>query len=354
MPSSLKIATRIREGFSPKRFDMIVKISKSIAKCKPPEKKIESFKFVHLNDSIKYTIDFLGELNPEYQYRVLNIMRDNLRDNYRPGQKVKRHKHLSLNNGVDLLFTDYGDRKKEGLTTYGEVGESYMSESTGELRIDDTRDINVSHGLVHELAHKLSIHIPINKQGERAFDEVPSIVCDLLYLDYLESIGYDQDEIDFLRYERYDCTIYPCMLFLLLDEIIAINRHDIHIREVIDSLMEKYPALDRTSVENTWKWLKDFYEEEKDFRNVIDKLKGDSRYIIGFGMSSYYKKDYYQKKEESKLFKLMHYLGDELMTIDERRERYEELDLPFYREDISSILEAFEEEHLPKEKTNKL
>ncbi len=348
MASSLKIATRIRERLSPQRFDTIIEISKSIIKCKPQERDKESFRQVSIHDSIKYTIDFLGKLNPEYQYRVLNIMRDNLRPNYKPGQRVKRYKRFSKNNGVDLLFTDYGDLKKENYEIEDEVGTSFMSDNTGELRIDDTRDINTSHSLVHELAHKLSLHIPLNKQGERAFDEVPSIVCELLYLDYLESIGFEQDDIDYLRYERYDYTTYPCMLFLLLDEIIKINRHDIHIREVIDSLMEKYPELDRARVEGAWGWFKDYYEKT-DFEEVIEELIDGAQYIVGLGVSSYYKKDYYQNREDSKLFKLMHYLGNELISDEERGKIYKELDLPFYRDDISPILEAFEEEYLPRE-----
>ena len=356
----LEYAIYLRDKIGPEKFDILVKMSKCVL-ANSPKKPDSDFQFkkIPVSRSMNYALDFFSKLNPQYYYRVLNIIRENVKKDKYTADKISwfdmTPDTFPYSDGLGFTITNSAERKIDGIKNERGLGfGNYVLSPSGEVFIDDTQTIETAASMAHELGHKLSlsnIQIENNNSNKHVEDEIyretPSITLEMMFFDYLRSIGYNEEEIKALEYERINNINIVTSILLVVNEVLERGEDNPDINEIISNLKMEYPAFSNDESFTTameMMFNNDFSYQE----SVTPQIEGFLPYLIGLIMSSYYKKDYYENKDKAKLFRFIHIYPDNLMTEKEKEQEYKELGLPFEANNIDELINTFEEEYSSK------
>jgi len=134
--------------------------------------------YININDTIKLVIDFFERINPDYAYRIQNI--------------ISQEKNV-YNGKEDYSVKFYSKNK---------VRDSSI-ESDGRVKVSFDNTIADSISLAHEMTHKLSSPYEQNSFIKLFLVEVSSIEIELLLYDYLINNNLYKKDINSRMIDRF-------------------------------------------------------------------------------------------------------------------------------------------------------
>lgn len=359
--NKLNYCRYLRNRIGKETFATLVKMSKCVL-ANSPEKPGPDFQFekIPVSRAMNYALDFFSKLNPQYYYQVLNIIRENVKkDNY-TADKISWYDMtpdtFPYSDGLGFTITNSAEREIDGIKNGHGLGYgNCVISPSGEVIIDDKQTIETAASMAHELGHKLSlsnIQIENDNQNKHVEDviyrETPSITLEMMFFDYLRSIGYNEEEIKALEYERINNINIITSILLVANEVLEREEEDPDIDEIISNFREQYPAFSN-DISFTTAMEMMFNDDYAFQRNVTPQIEGFLPYLVGLMMSAPFKKDFYENKDKAKLFRFIHIYPDNLMSEEEKEEEYKELGLPFEADNVDEIISIYEEVYGSKE-----
>ena len=276
-------------------LEKIVPLAFVIIDNTPILKEMKTNEYVNINDSINLVIDFLESINPEYAYRLQNII--NLEKGTLNGEEdfsVKFYRVFDMD-------TEYYDDKSK-------CRNSFVNWN-GEVHISYNNTINDAFSIAHEMTHKFSNAYKQFNFIKWFLAETTSTEMEFLLYDYLMSRGlFKKDNniniinIFAITYKEAFKVIFDYTLLKLYKE----NNNHINITillNYLDTLDEK-SVLYKLFNKFTMFYLRSIVKEN----NL--HFKTSQRYVIGTIVAC----DFYKRKQQgenvlNELFKLIDILG---------------------------------------------
>ena len=330
-------AKRLYNQFDPKVYDKIVRMAKFIVEHVCYDYSSISLKKLDIRDSVEMLERFYNELNPEYGYRVSNIIRQNLRGDIFVSDvdpKYSNRKTFSDNKG--LCFCVRKVKKNE----FGKFWSKNCLDNSGGVIINFTENIEMLKNMVHELGHKLAQFF--GNIGIRRFfyKEVPSITFEKIFLKWLEKEGYSPHEIEQLRNFR-KATSYENALMILINNELANSQEDnVELDEIIKKLIVKYSDINLLVLPDDF--IKETFSEGVSYSKYLEYYMRNIPYVVGMIMSDYYVSDYYKNGLDAEIFKFVKIYGDNFVDDEMLKYHFMFLNLPFENNNMDELEEYFD------------
>jgi len=329
-------AKRTYDDIGHSNFDKIVKMAEIIIDSTDYDEREYNYKYLDYSSSFNLVDEFFKDLNPEYHYRVSNILHEDIRNdifNFDIDEEYSKHETFPLNGGICFRIKDVEDGE---LSDYDE--KNAFIPSTGEIILNRNQSIELAFYAVHELGHKLATSNNEMDVERLFYSEIPSITLERLFLKWLENKGYDYSEIEQLRRKR-DTATYRNALYILITNEMIHSKDEVNFNDIIDKLMIKHPTIKFDGLDMT----------------LIDKMYGKNTtslgfkrtlytcipYVVGRVMADYYVDDYLHNRLDADIFKLIHLYGDGLLDEINTRYQYLFLNLPFENNNIDKLKELY-------------
>lgn len=187
-----------------------------------------------------------------------------------PKEWINKYKYLKENKFIKFKYTE-GE----------ENGSCYIDPQDMELKIKVASDgtIKTFIAFIHEFMHYISLK---NGLTQISLLELPSIYYETIATDYLISLGYDEEIMNYimLRRKKNNFGIYRSILPILLDLEEYKNNGLITRKKIIESIKKQNDSLKELSLklskisEIDKEQMPDFFKEQQD----IDYGKQTDRY----------------------------------------------------------------------------
>ena len=187
-----------------------------------------------------------------------------------PKEWINKYKYLKENKFIKFKYTE-GE----------ENGSCYIDPQDMELKIKVASDgtIKTFIAFIHEFMHYISLK---NGLTQISLLELPSIYYETIATDYLISLGYDEEIMNYimLRRKKNNFGIYRSILPILLDLEEYKNNGLITRKKIIESIKKQNDSLKKLSLklskisEIDKEQMPDFFKEQQD----IDYGKQTDRY----------------------------------------------------------------------------